>query len=370
MPRDSGRGAVAARRLGHHIALARGRRRSSVAVALGLALAGCQSYAPNKGMPMQFTAAERPAAESDYPNWPYEPGLLEIRLPKALEPDDFETMEMERTAYGTAGARSIKLHFPEGSGGLTNVHVKWKEMPRGSLDVFNNSPRKSIAAYQLQKLFLEPEDYVVPTSFAFCVRLARYARDTGQPQRPSLDKSSCVLGVVTIWLENVTMTDRLYEEARFVADPAYAYYMANFNLFTYLVDYSDPKQSNVLVSKEGRRQVFSVDNDLAFEEVFRNFFPSQWNVIFVPALRADSIERLRGLRREDLEPLGVVAQLEKNPSGVFVPVAPGENLAPNQGVFMSGETVQLGLAHHEIEGVWQRMQDLIARVDNGEIAVF
>ncbi len=344
---------------------------AAAGLALGLGLPGCQSMPDNTGMAMKFDSAPRPAAESDFPNWPYEPEILETVLPKELEPHDFETMEMKGTEFGTAGAMSIKLLFPEGSGGLKNVRVKWKEMPEGKLEEFNNSPRRAIAAYQVQKLFLEPEDYVVPTSFAFCVRLARYARDTGDLQEPTLKKSACVLGVVTIWLENVTRSDQLYEEARFVSDPAYAYYLSNFNLFTYLVDFADPKESNFLVSKEeNRRHVFSIDHDIAFEEVFRNPFVDPWNVIFVPALRRDSIERLRKLRREDLDGLGIVAQLEKNRSGMYVSVPPGENSNPNKGVRIAGKTVQLGLAKFEIDAIWERAQALIARVDAGEIPVF
>ncbi len=344
---------------------------AAAGLTLGLGPTGCASVPDNTGMAMKFDSAQRPTAESDFPNWPYEPEILETVLPKELEPHDFETMEMKGTEFGTAGAMSIKLLFPEGSGGLKNVRVKWKEMPDGKLEEFNNSPRRAIAAYRVQKLFLDPEDYVVPTSFAFCVRLARYARDTGDLQAPTLKKSSCVLGVVTIWLENVTRSDQLYDEARFVSDPAYAYYLANFNLFTYLVDFADPKMSNFLVSKEEkRRHVFSIDHDIAFEEVFRNPFVDPWNVIFVPALREDSIERLRKLRRRDLDRLGVLAQLEKNKRGMFVTVPAGKNLAPNKGVRITEDTVQLGLAKFEIEAIWERMQALIARVDSGEIPVF
>ena len=95
-----------------------------------------------------------------------------------------------------------------------------------------------------------------------------------------------------------------------------------------------------------------------------------WKVVFVSALRRDSIERLRKLRREDLDRLGVLAQLEKDERGVFVSVPPGENLSPNEGVRITGKTVQLGLARFEIDAIWRRMQDLIARVDAGAIALF
>ncbi len=68
--------------------------------------------------------------------------------------------------------------------------------------------------------------------------------------------------------------------------------------------------------------------------------------------------------------LGVVAQLEKDDSGTYRSVRPGENLYPNEGVRIAGNTVQLGLARFEIEAVWKRMQDLLARVESGEIPLF
>ena len=100
-------------------------------------------------------------------------------------------------------------------------------MPRGTLDEYNDSPRRQFAAYELQKLFLDPEDYVVPTSLAYCSPLATYPRSGVAPQRPTLPGSTCVLGFLNIWLKDVTISDDYYDEARFVSDPTYAYYLAN-----------------------------------------------------------------------------------------------------------------------------------------------
>ncbi len=331
-------------------------------------LSGCVSIPRNTGMPLKFETAERPAAASEFPNWSDPPDVIEARLPEGLLSADFVLVESRRTAEGTSGARSVSLSFNRVSGGAKQVRVKWKQMPRGTLDAHNDSPRRQIAAYELQKLFLDPEDYVVPTALAYCVPLSKSKEEPGSAMRPTLPGSACTLGLVQVWLENVTTSDSLYEEARFVSDPTYAYYIANFNLFTYLSDFADPKKSNFLVSKEpDRRQVFCFDNDIAFEEFFRLPFVDRWNVIFVPALRRDSIERLRRLRREDLDVLGVVAQLEKDQNGLYISVPSGGNLAPNTGVRIADGTVQLGLARFEIEAIWRRVQTLLARVDKGEI---
>ncbi len=350
---------------------------AAAGAALGLCLVGCVNIPANTGMPLKFESAERPAAAKSFPNWPYPPDVIEAKLLKDLDAMEFEVVSDERTAYGSSGARSIELKFPDAPGERKVVRFKWKDMPRKAtldataLDAHNDSPRRQIAAYQIQKLFLDPEDYVVPTALAFCASRARYEQGGAGPSEPTLPGSNCVLGLIQIWLLDTGFDDSLYEEARFVSDPTYAYYLANFNLFTYLIDYADPTPSNFLVSKElERRQVFAPDNDIAFEELFRLPLADRWNVIFVPALRRDSIERLRELRREDLDRLGVVAQLEKGRRGIYRSVPPGENLNPNEGVRISGDTVQLGLAKFEIEAIWKRIQNLLTRVDSGEIPLF
>ena len=345
-------------------------------VALNLGLAGCVNISKNTGMPLEFEAAERPAEADEFPNWPYPPKVIESRLPTDLDAMDFEVVSNKRTAQGTTGARVLKLTFPEAPGERKKVRFKWKEMPRKTtadtkaLEAHNDSPRRQIAAYQVQKLFLDPEDYVVPTSLAFCVPLALTRIDKPRGSDPTLSGSNCVLGLIQVWLLDVESDDSLYEEARFVSDPSYAYYLANFNLFTYLVDFADPTRSNFMVSKEpNRRQVFAFDNDISFEEFFRLPFIARWNVIFVSALRRESIERLRKLRREDLDRFGVVAQMQKDKRGIYRSVPPGENLSPNTGVRISGDSIQLGLTKFEIEAVWKRIQNLLARVDEGEISL-
>ena len=119
-----------------------------------------------------------------------------------------------------------------------------------ALEAQNDSQRRQIAAYEIQTFFLNPEDYVVPPAFAYCVSLALHDERRAGTSKPTLPDSNCVLGLVQVWLLDVGFDDSLYEEARFVSDPTYAYYIANFNLYTYLIDFADPKRSNFLVSKD------------------------------------------------------------------------------------------------------------------------
>ena len=334
----------------------------SIAICLiGIGLLACQTIPLNTGTPLEFTSASRPAEGSQLPNWPAPPDKLERTLPQKLAAGEFEVQGKTGTEYGLGGAETVGLYLPAMD---KNIQVKWKEMPPNTLDEYNNRARKTIAAYKLQRLFLDPEDYVVPFSFAYCAPLKE--RD-----RPSIPGTNCRMGAVSVWLQDVTFADPLYDEARFARDPTYAYYLSNFNIFTYLAQHRDAKMSNALVSEDdGRRQVFSIDNDIAFDASVYNYFIDHWDKIFVAALRKDSIDRLRMLEREDLDFLGVVAQFTRNDSNVLVAVPPSENLDPNRPIRITGDSVQLGLAQFEIDRLWNRIQSLIQRVDDGDILVF
>jgi len=96
----------------------------------------------------------------------------------------------------------------------------------------------------------------------------------------------------------------------------------------------------------------------------------QWENIYVPALRQDSIERLRKIQRQDLDFLGVIAQLELDQNGILLPKPVGKNLNPKEGAKYTDGTVQYGLSKSEIDALWDRIQNIIAEVDAGNIQVF
>jgi len=62
------------------------------------------------------------------------------------------------------GAKKLRLRFDDG----VEINVKWKRAP-AEAEGWNNSPRREIAACEVQKLFLEPDDYVVPVSVPRCI---------------------------------------------------------------------------------------------------------------------------------------------------------------------------------------------------------
>jgi hypothetical protein len=296
-----------------------------------------------------------------------------------LDNGEIEVVEVTSAGGGTTGAREVAIRFPSRD---VTARFKWKEMlpvrpwidwlPTlpGRLDGINNSPRKEIAASKLQELFLEPEDYVVPPSALRCVSVA-----DGVPEadiRPQLEGMNCVLGLLTAWLRDVELPDPLLDPERFGRDPVYAYYLANLNLLTYLVAHHDGREGNFLVSKDdARRQVYAIDNGVAFGGLWYNWFVPNWCDLRVPALRRASIEKLRKLTRQHLQHvLGVVGQMELDEDGIFRRAAPGPNLDEDEGVRYVDGVLQLGLTSDEIEDVWERLEDLIEDVDEGDVAVF
>lgn len=337
-------------------------------LALTLSLPSCASRGKVEHRPLEFTEAPSPHGDDKFPNWQFPPHELEGRLQKMVLAREFENLGMEGTAKGMTGAMKVSLFL---SAEKKKIKFKFKKNVPGWLDSYNTSPRKELAAYEVQKLFLEPEDYVVPTAFPFCAIRENYMKLSQEYAAATVKGTDCVLGLASIWIVNVEHPKKLYEESRFLKEPTYAYFMSNFNILTYLIQHRDAREGQWLVSKdEKRRQVFSIDNGIAFDFWPYNFFRRQWDVIHVPALRKDSIDRLRQIQRKDLNFPGVIAQLELDENGLLQPRPVGKNLDPNKGAMFKDGIVQYGLTKSEIENLWKRIQTLIAEVDSGKIQVF
>ncbi|HVS12874.1 MAG TPA: hypothetical protein VMV46_03040 [Thermoanaerobaculia bacterium] len=323
---------------------------------------GCASF--NSPRPPDAHALERLAREASpgapSASWPADPLLLERALEAPLEVRAVDEIPIGKSRPVRLTVTSDLLERP--------VEVKWKRAP-DDLDVINNSPRKEIAAYRVQKLVLDPPDFVVPTTVLQCLPIDALPGRRLEPQ--PLDGAGCAIGALSVWLDDVRHPAKKIEPARFWNDPVYAYHAANMNLVAILMDHSDSHRKNLLESTDPEnRRMFSVDNGISFGSWFRNPFIRDWNRLRVPALRAESIERLRAVRREDLEALAVVAQLERGPDGVYRPVDPGESLDPGEGVRIRSAVIQLGLDVKEIDGVWARRARLLEAVDAGRVAVF
>lgn len=340
-----------------------GRTRVAIALVLaGVAANGCFS-SERPLNPQDLQRLGRVAPGDPAYNWPLPADEAERRLSQ----EEFEIRSVKDAGGGVTGAKKFELFFPSDG---TVFSVKWKMAPPRSLDGWNNSPRKEIAAYEIQSWFLDPRDYIVPTTVVRCIPIAEYRRHEPGAS-PNVDGASCVLGVLSLWMNNVTVPEELYDDQLFASDPNYAYHMADFNLLTYLIDHRDGRSGNFLVSKDtADRRVYAVDNGIAFEARIYNYFVPNWNEIEVPALRRAALDRLRRVTFADVHRLGIGVELKLGADGVFRATEQGPNLEPDRGVRERSGVVQLGLTDEEIEEVAVKIADLLGDIDEGDVALF
>lgn len=249
----------------------------------------------------------------------------------------------------------------------TAILVKWAAAPRRG-ERFNNNPRYEIAAYELQKLFLDEPEYVVPPTVTRMVPLEWY-RTVADDVDPTFDDAQSVLVVLQYFLYNVTGED-VFDRDRFDADTVYARHWANANLLTHLIEHKDSNVDNLLISTNADNpRVFAVDNGVAFRSRESNR-GTRWRRLLVDRFPRATVERLRALTEEDLqEALGVMAQFELQ-GEQYVRVEPTENLRPGRGVREQDGVVQLGLDNREIRDVWRRIENFLNDVDRGRVEVF
>jgi hypothetical protein len=257
----------------------------------------------------------------------------------------------------------VVLTYPDSS----VMVVKWaKSAPGGA--TFNNEPRYEIAAYLLQKLFLDEADFVVPPTLPRAVPLS-WLKQYDPQASSTFDKTSSVVMVMQYWLQQVT-PDKFYDEKRLESDSIYARHFGDFNVLTYLVRHNDSNVGNFLISQNAENpRVFSVDNGVAFRSPISNR-GYEWRDLKVKKLPRATVERLRKITHEDLErALGVVAHFEIR-DGELVAAEASANLNAGRGVRRTDQAVQFGLTTAEIRDVENRIRDLIKRLDEGKIAVF
>ncbi len=371
-------------------------RRSILLPPLLAVLAACATPGIREGEPVRFTEAPSPQAGERFPNWPHSP-LTTLEEDQRLDRARHEVRNIEGAGGGVTGAEKVEILLPDLA---EDIVGKGRKVPSPRIDGWNNAPRKELAADTVQSLFLDPEDYVVPTVTMRCVPLATWAemkasapraqrstRKVGKmsprevressrpiPPLPSVPGTNCVLVMLAFWLQDVTLPDPLYDEERFLTDANYAWFLGNFNILTYLVDHRDNRTGNFLVAKDDRyRRVFAIDNGVTFgAKVFNWFFPwsYSWRTIKVPALPRQAVDRLRKLERQDLDQLMVVQQLEADERGILRVVAPTAVIDPDQGATVKGTTVQLGLTRGEVDDVFARIENLVEAVDSGRMPVF
>lgn len=247
------------------------------------------------------------------------------------------------------------------------IYAKLKAAPEGGEEI-NNKPRYEIAAYRLQKLFLDPEDYIVPPTAGrgFPVDTLRELEIHGWPTFENTESIFCTL---QYWLNNVSPVD-IYSKKRFKSDTSYARHFSNFNILTYLIQHSDSNEGNALISTDPENpRVFAVDNGVSFGDIYgqRGY---KWRKLLVKHLPVETVARLRALRLEDFQQaLGVVAQY-KTEHEQLIPMDRTDNFDSSVGIRHQEGMIQLGLKEKEIRKVYDRLKELLQKVDSGKIRLF
>lgn len=285
------------------------------------------------------------------------------RIEQLLRADDFQIIDVHGARAEGDRTQRVTVQYSDG----TVMIIKWANAARGG-HAFNNAPRYEAAAYELQRLFLPADEYVVPPTVlrAFPVALARVP---DEDVRATFDGAESVLTLLQYWMSAVT-NENFWDEDRFEADTVYARYFANMNILTHLIDHRDANVGNFLVSRMPQKpRVFAVDNGVAFRSQ-RSNRGTEWGRLRIDRLPRATVERLRAVTDEQLHgALEVIAEFVIR-GGLLESVPPGANLDDGKGVREEDGRVQLGLTRHEISDVSRRLRDLLKRIDDGKIEVF
>ena len=328
------------------------------APALGCLLGSCSLESRR---PLQISS-EDISTTRPFRHWALDPATAE----RQLADQDFRITAFEDAGGGVTGASKVELVLEGGE----RITVKWKPFPPGG-DDWNNSPRKEIAAYEIQKWFLDPEHYVVPTTVVRCVDLEELR--PWQPQaEASFEGSNCLLVTLSVWLEGVTAPEDLYDEERFRRDSTYAFHIANLDIVTTLIDHRDGRRGNFLRSKAHHPpRFYAIDNGIAFSSRIWNYFARNWNDLRVPALPRESVARLRQLTAADYESMAVIEEFRLNEGGIFRTVAePMAAIDRGRGVRWKNRVLQLGLQDSEIDEVRDNVEEILEAVDSQEVELF
>jgi hypothetical protein len=257
-------------------------------------------------------------------------------------------------------------------GGREPFRVKLRRSDPGA-EGFNNVPRYDLAAYAIQQLLMEPNEYVVPPTALRMVPVEEYKRYYHDPAavKPTFKGADEVLCVVQYWLQNVKNPPDIYDPARFNADPVYARHIGQLNIFTYLIEHRDSNQGNFLISNaEQGPRVFSIDHGVAFASLDSDR-GTAWLKLRVDRLPKDAVERVRPLVDRDYlaSKLAVLGQWELR-DGHYVPVEPTAAMSTRRGVRTKDGVVQMGLTGDEIAAISRQAKSLINQVEFGKIKVF
>jgi hypothetical protein len=305
-------------------------------------------------------AAPAPATAQQYYNIMHPADEIELRLKSR----PFTVVDWRGSRAEGDRTQRVLLSFEDS----VIMLVKWATAPPNG-EAFNNEPRYEAAAYEIQKLFLDEPEYVVPPTVLRALPIA-FVHEQIPGARPTFREApGSVVVALQYWLVGVTPQD-IWDPRRAATDDLYARHIGNFNILTYLIRHSDSNIGNFLISDAAENpRVFTVDNGVAFRSPESNR-GTMWRDLQVRRLPRHTVDRLRRITRDELErTLAVLAEYEVQ-DGQLTAAVPGPNRARSRGVRRSRERIQFGLTAREIREVENRLGQLLRQVDAGRIALF
>jgi hypothetical protein len=300
-----------------------------------------------------------------------------------LRAADLTILGSGATGEGIQGAKVLTLAL-RGSEGRVVFRAKWRPY---SVTSSVSQPRNELAAYAIQKLFLDETDYVVPPVAGHCFPLHDYRRVEPDAE-PSFPRLRCAFGFLSYWREDVVSLDTAeeqgwfesergpFDEHLFLRDPVYRSSIGEVNLLTYFIDHDDSHSDQfMLARKPGHTSVTVVDNSMCLLSPWNDKLErdEDWSRFQVPALPRRALERLVRLTDDEIATLQVIEQHELR-DGLLVST-PGSG-APARGDPSAGmrwatrDRLQVGLTDREIALLRLRRDSLSERASRHEYRLF
>ena len=339
----------------------------TIGLALLVGLLGCSKHLPLARPAAPLTLPTRLCMAGESPPSCRAPQQVESLLSAGPT-----LLGMADTASGSQGAKILTLSSTL-HGQQVVFRVRWRAQSTAGLI---NEPRKELAAYAVQKLFLSDEELVAPPTVALCLPLADYRRFE-PTAAPTFEHIDCVLGFASYWLEGVEdvgaaqksgtlhQSAGLWDPQLFETDPVYRNSVSDANVFTYLINHGDAHEKQFMIEHTQRGlRTYVVDNSIAFLSIKNPMMVvrEDWSQIQIPSIPQSLVTRLKALTVAQLRALSSIVELEKS-GRLLLPSDPHLERIPSDGHPMSwqGSRLRIGLSNQEIELVTARIRELLQR---------
>jgi hypothetical protein len=285
------------------------------------------------------------------------------------------------TPGGVQDARVLTLRVPTIPAIV--FRAKWRAETTATR---RNSPRRELAAYAVQKLFLKEHEYVVPPTAPHCFALDEYREKVDARARASYRNTNCVYGILSYWLEDVqplgaarkagwfrgarghALDRKLFESNRTYRDS-----IASVNLFTYLIAHADSHAANFLITRDRDEPfVYSIDNSLSLGMPRNAKLPEadDWSRLRVPALPRAQVDRIGALGSR-IDELRSCAELEPQDGQLVIASRSSRASAPpTDGMDWVDGRLRVGLTASEIAGLRGRIERLSRSAERGQLELY